>query len=311
MKRIVIVLLILLATITCSGIIEIFEMPEEGILLLHCHGFDRRIIMKFDLSNGERINDIELSNLTTFACCDEDDSIWVSDDGYLKKLDLDGNELLESKDEMHVYNIGIDYSRNNLWVVVPEGVQLLSYTDLSEIYVFNEPHYESSLAIDYSNGNCWVGDTDGGILYCYSPSGSILVTYEGFAEPVSVALDQRDGSCYVADRGVDKIIKVDKYGNEVFIIDTFSPCKIEVSPFDGSFYVADDIGIARYSSEGEYLGYKDLGDYPSFTINTYDATIWAKYEWGSDLKQLSSDLQTILQIIGTYSTYTGIVEIIH
>jgi DNA-binding beta-propeller fold protein YncE len=168
-----------------------------------------------------------------------DGSCWIADtgNGHIVHLDAEGNQIL----------------REGLWHLEWEG-------DLWPAGVFDEP---SAVSVDPTDGSCWVadaGDTSSGIVTSdvlrleERAAGDKLVLhpvdaydwqwnhYETFARPESVSVNETDNSCWVADTGHSRVVRVEGDGTRETKAWRSGRSKIRsvsVNPTDGSCWFAN------------------------------------------------------------------------
>jgi hypothetical protein len=82
------------------------------------------------------------------------------------------------------------------------------------------------IEIDQESNNFWVLDIEASTLRKYSLDGELLFEISGLDSPRGMAIGTFDHSCYVADTGNDRVIRVSPSGQ---ILSVFSDIRLPVA----------------------------------------------------------------------------------
>jgi len=162
-------------------------------------------------------------------------------------------------------------------------------TVIKEVTGFNDPVY---VEVNPSDGSCWVSDHGGGKVYridgtnvndgynVSSDSGYHQV-FSGFSYPNDLDVDRRDGSCWVADRNNDRVVKLTKHIPDGYNTScTYSPDNTSKG-HDGCLYgnAKLDTGKTGFGNGLVLDGYGDyvqIPDSQDFRMNSFTMEAWIK-----------------------------------
>jgi streptogramin lyase len=199
-----------------------------------------------------------------------DGSVWFGgpNENQVVKLNADGVELFRVSGFDFPSSFVVDPYDSSVWVADGGGAAGRKLVKLTangeELFRRDVPGFFSNAPqqIDvYSvDGSVWHGGFND--VFKWTADGALLIRLGGFDRPVSVAVDQRDGSVWVADLSVvstGAVVKLDSEGNELIRKDLgIVPLAVSVDSDDGSVWVGtggDDIdgAVFKLSPNGEII----------------------------------------------------------
>jgi sugar lactone lactonase YvrE len=135
------------------------------------------------------------------------------------------------------------------------------------------------------NGECWAADYTN--IYKISPNGE-AISITGFSQPLSVSINPKDGSCWVADTDAIRVRKFSASGQELITLDgaansnlfapkpnlLTNPSYVGVDPRDGSCWVATINMICKFSADGKQIFIKSGFNEPIITVNPTNGDCW-------------------------------------
>ncbi len=140
-----------------------------------------------------------------------------------------------------------------------------------------------------------------------SAAGQELLVLDGTAnppafksQPASVAVDPRDGSCWVATKR--SVYKFSADGKQLTKLDGFSEPSLAVSPLNGECWVADSnmARVVRISEAGQQLAVitiEGLGQPKAISVNAKDGTCWVLDPFTQKIVKLSADGAVLLETV--------------
>ena len=167
------------------------------------------------------------------------------------------------------------------------------------------------------DGSCWVVDSGRGTVTKISRTLSVAPKIDGLKSPTSVAINQRNGSIWVADSS--RIVVYDNRGEINRIIDSgiMSPTDIAVDSETGNGWVID-FSIGRYqsrlicfSANGEQIFSLSGLSYPeNLVVNPYDHSCIVADSGDGRILKVSPDGIIIGHVAGYDYTHGLFVEYI-
>lgn len=138
------------------------------------------------------------------------------------------------------------------------------------------------------NGECWAADYTNIIKI----SGNKATKIAGFSQPLSVAVNSKDGVCWVADTDAVSVKKLSSSGKLITklegIFDT-QPSSIAVDPNDGSCWVATISAVYKFSSDAKQLFKREGYNEPVLIVNPKNGDCWIADSNNARIVRLSSD----------------------
>ncbi|MCK4390439.1 MAG: PKD domain-containing protein [Desulfobacterales bacterium] len=177
-----------------------------------------------------------------------------------------------------------------------------------------------SVAVNGTDGVFWVADDGRDKVYRFEPDvtdgftiGSESGSYTeiaGFSNPTHVAVDETDGTCWVADKSNHQAVKLAENGTaELVRVSGFDdPTRVAVNQTDGSVWVADKDHrqIVRLSADGTLelaraggFHYYDFG----LAVDSQTGQCWVTDTGNDDLKRLSPNGTQVSRKGGFYDPY--------
>jgi len=150
------------------------------------------------------------------------------------------------------------------------------------------------------NGECWAADYYN--VLKIDGSGQ-AVAIQGFSQPLSLSVNSKDGSCWVADTDAIRVRKLSAAGQELAMLDgaadpklfapdaksLTNPASVTVDPRDGSCWVATMNVICKFSSDAKQLLVKPGFNEPIVAINPKNGDCWVADSSNSKVLKLSAD----------------------
>ncbi len=253
-----------------------------------------------------------------------DGSCWVADTGnnYLVHLAEDGSVLWCGPCFSRPQSISVDPTDGSCWVADTEnnhlvhldaqGNQLLRQDCYWEILALRRCFGElSSVSVNPTDGSLWVADTGNSHLVhleetvVYEQPVLVLVDgYErpwGFLQPEALSVNPKDGSCWVADTGHSRVVRVAEDGTseiKAWRTDSRSEIRsVSVNPTDGSCWFANsgmnevehllfDVPNVSSMSSDEFVYPRSVSADPNPTYEDdpyqYGGTLVRWYCWAAD-----------------------------
>jgi len=147
--------------------------------------------------------------------------------------------------------------------------------------------YATSVYAQY-NGECWALD----YLNAFKISGNKVSRFSGFSQPLSMSINPKDGSVWVADTDAIRIKKLSSAGKELITIDkgfTSQPISVAVDPKDGSCWAATESDLFKFSADGKQIMTKAGFNEPFLMVNPANSECWIADSNKARIVRLSSD----------------------
>ncbi|MGQ9608509.1 MAG: NHL repeat-containing protein [bacterium] len=138
------------------------------------------------------------------------------------------------------------------------------------------------------NGECWAADYTNVIKI----SGNKATKIAGFSQPLSVAVNSKDGICWVADTDAVSVKKLSSSGKLITKLEGIfdaQPLSIAVDPNDGSCWVATINAVYKFSSEAKQLFKREGYNEPVLIVNPKNGDCWIADSNNARIVRLSSD----------------------
>jgi hypothetical protein len=188
--------------------------------------------------NSTGFGELNLTNFGEPVAVDVDqltESCWIADNGLrsngtravvgltasgdiARVIELTGGEL---------YDIEVDDRDGSIWVAQENTIVKLVRSgagySTARIGTFEVAW---QIEIDQESNNFWVLDIEASTLRKYSLDGELLFEISGLDSPRGMAIGTFDHSCYVADTGNDRVIRVSPSGQ---ILSVFSDIRLPVA----------------------------------------------------------------------------------
>ena len=265
----------------------------------------------------------------------KDFEIYLSEDGYEPNdFHLCGTFALEKNDQEQFFSFDTTNAKYIKLVILSSQGNNSAYVELAEFKVFEENSNDNLLTKDIvsftfsepgrytpllkvtdekgltdtniTNVNIlpfgdsieriWVADCDNNSVKILSPNAFLIHNQTGFYKPISLAIDQADGSCWVAENANDEashqIIKMMSDGTASFINGFDTPSKVSVYQADGNCWIADTENnrIVKLNLSGnEPFSIEGFKDPESVSVNQKDGSCWVADKNHDQIVRLSSD----------------------
>jgi len=135
------------------------------------------------------------------------------------------------------------------------------------------------------NGECWAADYYS--VFKIESNGQ-ATQISGFSQPLSLSINPKDGSCWVADTDAIKVRKLSAAGQELAVIDGVAtpkafavtaealtnPASVSVDPRDGSCWVATLNTVCKFSPDAKQTFIKDGFNEPLVAVNPKNGDVW-------------------------------------
>ena len=265
-----------------------------------------------------------------------DGTCWVSDYNGHKIFRIDGENVTDgynvsSESGYHMAFTGFSYPHDlevdkrdgACWVTDRNHDQVVKLAgdgsgELVRISGFSNPQ---SVAVNGTDGVFWVVDDGYDKVYRFDPdvpdgydiasdTGS-HIEIGGFYNPVHAAVDENDGSCWVADQWHHQVVKLSSDGStELLRISGFDdPTRVAVNQEDGSAWVADrdHHQVVHLSADGslELARAGGFSDIYGLSVDSQTGQCWVTdigYNH-EDLKRLSPNRTQLSRKGGFYDPY--------
>ncbi len=129
------------------------------------------------------------------------------------------------------------------------------------------------------NGECWAADYYNVLKIDLNGQ---AVPFQGFSQPLSLAINPTDGSVWIADTDAVKVRKLSAAGQELLVLDGTAnppafktqPASVAIDPRDGSCWVATKQSVYKFSADGNQLIKLDGFSEPSLTVSPLNGECW-------------------------------------
>ena len=143
------------------------------------------------------------------------------------------------------------------------------------------------------SGECWIAD----YYNVFKLSGAEAIQVPGFSQPLSLSINAKDGSCWVADTDAIAVKKLSPAGEQLAVLDTTSnppafktnPSSVAVDPRDGSCWVAVIDSIYKFSSDAKQLFKQEGFNEPVIYANPTNGECWVADSNNARVVKLSAD----------------------
>jgi len=284
---------------------------------------DRSWDARADLDFSELIDDHDRMILAKyFGMVGRVRRIWILDQSAeaLKRLADDGTLLAGFNGFSNPQTVAANPQDGSLWLA-DYGNQRVVHLDkdgavLARVTGFANPQ---GVAVNQTNGACWVADTDHDRVVLLSPDtpdGYDVATSSGhhtiapgFNNPQAVAVNQTDGSCWVADSYHGQVVKLSAKGaGELARRGGFSqPRALAVNAADGSCWVADTYNnrIVKLAFTGTELLRLDKFNAPEgICVNPNDGSCLVTDTGAGEVVKLDRDGAVVFRV-GGFSSPLG------
>ncbi|MBI4722693.1 MAG: hypothetical protein HY769_06835 [Candidatus Stahlbacteria bacterium] len=213
-------------------------------LAWHNQGEDSKIV-KYDRWTMMRLDSIidNLGNITYPIAIELDvDSNWLwvvemnPGSGYVSKFDVLTHERLFQLPGFSAFWAEVDPITHYCWVADLQNNQVAKISPSGEIRRFGGFVNPICLSINPNTQEVWVanrGDESGNDsrVVKLSGDGSELCSVTGLKFAMAVEVDPNDGTCWIADAGNNRIVKVSTAGNILFEVKGFvTPAGLSLNP---------------------------------------------------------------------------------
>lgn len=227
------------------------------------------------------------------------DALWVIDAvvfprGIIKRIGMEDMEVEEIMSLGEPTDLEIDSERGSVWVADADSGIVAKMTENGVVEFvagnFIEP---VALAVDEVSGDCWVLDARNKSLLRLSVDGTQrTVATVNPSQARSVAVDQRDGSVWVAED--KRLLKLSRAGGLINIISRVfqSLYRIKIDRQDGSIWALDrgaDIVIKFNSLGVEVYSYDELYRAIDLAVNPFDGDCVVVDQYNNRIVRLASD----------------------
>lgn len=218
-----------------------------------------------------------------------------------------------------------------IWVTDREARQLVRIDARGEKKIIELKDFSSPVIVevDQRDGSVWVNDmaeTFNNQLVKLSKDGEELFRLKGFVVLGDAAIDQKDGSYYVAERMTGEVVKISSDGKELFRIKNLSPVKdlegtgclkktegchdaykginivfesiddIDINPVDSSVWVADtgQKRLLKFTKDGRKIMQKGAIGEPEHLSVSPDGSCWVNNIEQGRIFKISEDGRMVL-----------------
>jgi len=141
------------------------------------------------------------------------------------------------------------------------------------------------------NGECWAADYYNVFKIT---SGGQPVQVQGFSQPLSLAINPTDGSCWVANTDAIAVMKLSAAGDEILSITPeqqifkSQPASIAVDPRDGACWVGVRDIVYKFSSDAKQLAAIPGFNEPVLAVNPKNGECWVADSSNARVVRLSA-----------------------
>jgi DNA-binding beta-propeller fold protein YncE len=139
------------------------------------------------------------------------------------------------------------------------------------------------------NGECWA--TDYTNVFKIASNGQ-ATQIAGFSQPLSLSVNPTDGSCWVADTDMVRVMKLSAAGQELATIDAdqlvTNPASVAVDPSDGACWVAVLDTVYKFSSDAKQLVKVGGFNEPVIALNPKNSECWVADSSNARVVRLSA-----------------------
>lgn len=143
------------------------------------------------------------------------------------------------------------------------------------------------------SGECWAADYYN--VFKISANGE-AIAIQGFSQPLSLSINPKDGSIWVADTDAVRVRKLSAAGQDLFELNststppafTTNPGSLSVDPRDGSCWVAVFDTIYKYSADGKQLAKVEGFNEPVVAVNPLNGDCWVADSSNARVVRLSA-----------------------
>jgi len=296
----------------CAGPYGVLD-PTDGSLLLARHRYSQVVRLS---STGEELWHLgDYVNLASVSVDPSDGSCWVASAGYcsspsytdsrthagasVAKVAESGLELLRFTAVSSPAAVAVNPTDGSCWVGDVDLGQIIHLSaDGAELWRGGGVTTPFSLSVNPRDGSCWVADegvwdpsqakyTNAAVVHLAADGRELWHTAE-FAGARTVAVDPRDGSCWVVDSQADPdsgraLVHLAEDGSEI----SGSACPgsslwaIAVDPSDGSIWASADNPeagaqtVAHLAADGRLLSNSDpLSFVDALAVDPMDGSCW-------------------------------------
>ena len=144
------------------------------------------------------------------------------------------------------------------------------------------------------NGECWAADYYN--VFKIASSGQ-PVQIQGFSQPLSLAINPKDGSCWVANTDAILVMKISAAGDPILTINSqdqpqvfkSQPASVAVDPRDGSCWVGVRDTVYKFSSDAKQLAAVPGFNEPILAVNPKNGECWIADSSNARIVRLSAD----------------------
>lgn len=157
-------------------------------------------------------------------------------------------------------------------------------------------------ALDVDSGALWVADAVDSVVVKFNDVGDELFRVSGFGSPTVVGIDQRNGDCWVGDKGRQQVVKIRSDGVQRLVSSQpFAAVQwLTVNSGDGSVWVSSKTRVIKLTEFGEF----DLAIADTFTfarriaVNENNGDIWVMNWDPSTITKYTADGQKVFELGG-------------
>lgn len=139
------------------------------------------------------------------------------------------------------------------------------------------------------NGECWAADYYN--VFKISSSGQAS-QFSGFSQPLSLSINPKDGSCWIADTDAVVVKKLSATGKEILTIGmdilVNNPSSVSVDPRDGSCWVGVIDTVFKFSADGKQLAKIGGFNEPILSVNPQNGDCWVADSSNARVVRLSA-----------------------
>jgi len=202
----------------------------------------------------------------------DDGSCWVADSlsQRLIRLASSGAELWRSDELWEFGAICVNEADSSCYVTTSNN-RLLVFSADGTLLGNAGSFGHASISVSPTDGACWVAS---GAVILVSPELQEVWRREAYAGVVDVAADESDGSCLVALRDQDAVLRVASDGSEVWRKLMIHPYSLSLNRDDGSWWVGGPGHVTHYDRDCGHLGSASANVPLALSIDHKNGSCW-------------------------------------
>jgi DNA-binding beta-propeller fold protein YncE len=270
--------------------------PAAGAVYVADGGSHQQVV-KLQADGSEEWRRGGMSSPWDISVNPRDGSCWVADlnNHRVVRLAESGAETIQV-DLAAPMSVSVDVADASCWIGDAVGRQLVHVAaDGTELW--RGGYGALVVRASPSDGSCWLAERSVLPVFAYQ---AVHVSAEGvelwrggaFTSVTGLAVNSRDGSCWVADEVGNRVVHLTASGHELWRGDIASPVDVSVDPNDGSCWVVDRNVALHVASNGRQLAVVGMsGGANAVAVDQADGSCWVA---DSGLTHLASDGTVVL-----------------